>query len=231
MAIALFAFGIRSFYAIVSLALCTFVVVTVLMEFIKGANAIRTKSGSNILTAMVELTHRNTRRYGGYLVHMGVVIMFVGFTGKAFDKSMTVEVAPNSTLEIGRYVLHVGGVENGTTENYQWSKLPVLVTKNGEDLGTLEPEHRVYLAQKQPTSEVAIRRNLNEDVYLNFAGMSPDNQRAVLQAYVFPLVTCIWVGYWVVLFGTLICLTPSKSRLIWAKTQVVGVEQHAKVEN
>jgi cytochrome c-type biogenesis protein CcmF len=68
-------------------------------------------------------------------------------------------------------------------------------------------------------------------VYLNFAGMSADNQRAVLQAYVFPLVTCIWVGYWVVLFGTLICLTPSKSRLIWARTQVVGVaEQHAQLE-
>jgi cytochrome c-type biogenesis protein CcmF len=231
MAIALFAFGIRSFYAIMSLALCTFVTVTVAMEFIKGANAIRSKSGSNILTAMVELTHRNTRRYGGYLVHMGVVIIFIGFTGKAFDQDKTVEIAPNTTMQLGQYVLHVGGVESGTTENYQWSKLPVGLTKNGEDLGTLEPEHRVYLAQKQPTSEVAIRRSLNEDVYLNFAGMSPDNQRAVLQAYVFPLVTCIWVGYWVVLFGTLICLTPSKTRLIWAKTQVVGVaEQHVQAE-
>jgi cytochrome c-type biogenesis protein CcmF len=231
MAIVLFAFGIRSFYAIMSLALCTFVTVTVAIEFIKGANAIRSKSGSNILTAMVELTHRNTRRYGGYLVHMGVVIIFIGFTGKAFDQDKTVEIAPNTTMQLGQYVLHVGGVESGTTENYQWAKLPVGLTKNGEDLGTLEPEHRVYLAQKQPTSEVAIRRSLNEDVYLNFAGMSPDNQRAVLQAYVFPLVTCIWVGYWVVLFGTLICLTPSKTRLIWAKTQVVGVaEQHVQAE-
>jgi cytochrome c-type biogenesis protein CcmF len=181
---------------------------------------------------MVELTHRNTRRYGGYLVHIGVVIIFVGFTGKAFDKDTTVEVVPNTTLQLGQYLLHVGAVKSGTTPDYQWSNLPVGVTKNGEDLGTLEPEHRVYLAQKQPTSEVAIRRSLKEDVYLNFAGMSPDNQRAVLQAYVFPLVTCIWVGYWVVLFGTLICLTPSKTRLIWAKTQVVGVaEEHAKVEN
>ena len=232
MALALFGFGIRNFYALVSFALCTFVATTVAIEFIKGAQAIRSKSGSNILTAMVELTHRNTRRYGGYLVHIGVVIIFVGFTGKAFDKDTTVEVVPNTTLQLGQYLLHVGAVKSGTTPDYQWSNLPVGVTKNGEDLGTLEPEHRVYLAQKQPTSEVAIRRSLKEDVYLNFAGMSPDNQRAVLQAYVFPLVTCIWVGYWVVLFGTLICLTPSKTRLIWAKTQVVGVaEEHAKVEN
>ena len=108
---------------------------------------------------MVELTHRNTRRYGGYLVHMGIVLMFVGFTGKAFDKDTTVEVAPGSTLELGRYQLHVGRVESGQTENYQWVKLPVGVSENGEDLGILEPEHRVYLAQKQPTSEVAIRRD------------------------------------------------------------------------
>ena len=61
--------------------------------------------------------------------------------------------------------------------------------------------------------------------------MSADSQRAVLQAYVFPLVTWIWIGYWVVFWETLICLTPSKSRLIWARTQVVGVaEKHAKLQ-
>ena len=93
----------------------------------------------------------------------------------------------------------------------------------------MKPEHRLYIAQKQPTSEVAIRRRLNEDLYVNFAGTSPDGQKAVLQAYVFPLVTWIWIGYWVVLFGTLICLTPSKTRLIWARTEVVGfAEKHAR---
>ena len=224
------ALGVHHIYALVSFMLCTFVAVTVFMEFVKGANAIRQKSRTNLATAMVELTHRNTRRYGGYLVHMGIVIMFVGFTGKAFDKDMTVEVNPNSMLKIGAYQLHVGAVQDGQNEEYQWSRLPVDVTKNGEDLGTLEPEHRIYLAQKQPTSEVAIRRNLNEDVYLNYAGMSADGQRAVLQAYVFPLVTWIWIGYWVVFTGTLICLTPSKQRLIWARTQVLGVaEKHADV--
>ena len=161
-ALALAALGVRNLYALMSLMLCTFVAVTVVMEFFKGAAAIRAKTGTSLVTAMVELTHRNTRRYGGYLVHMGIVIIFVGFTGKAFDKDTTVEVAPGSTLQLGRYQLHVGRVESGQTENYQWVKLPVGVSENGEDLGMLEPEHRVYLAQKQPTSEVAIRRRLNE---------------------------------------------------------------------
>ena len=88
----LFAMGVRHFYALVSFALCTFVAVTVVIEFFKGAIAIRGKEGQNIFAAMVELTHRNTRRYGGYLVHMGVVFMFIGFTGKAFDLDKTVQV-------------------------------------------------------------------------------------------------------------------------------------------
>src|SRR5579871_3069858 len=115
--------GVRSGWALVSFMLCTFVAVTVFIEFFKGANAIRSKSGSNLLVAMVELTHRNTRRYGGYLVHVGVVLMFVGFTGKAFDKDMTVEVAPGEAITLGHYQLKVAAVESGQNPNYTWSKL------------------------------------------------------------------------------------------------------------
>jgi cytochrome c-type biogenesis protein CcmF len=226
-AVGLAAMGVRSVYALVSFMLCTFVAVTIVIEFVKGALAIRQKSSTNLMTAMVELTHRNTRRYGGYLVHMGVVIIFIGITGKAFDIDKTLEVAPGSSFELGSYTLRAGQVENGQTEDYQFERLPVELTKGGEDLGTLIPEHRLYIAQKQPSSEVAIRRSMNHDVYVNFAGMSGDGQRAVLQAYVFPLVSWIWVGYWVVLIGTLICLVPPKTRLIWARTQVVGVAESA----
>jgi cytochrome c-type biogenesis protein CcmF len=98
-------------------------------------------------------------------------------------------------------------------------------------LQTLEPERRLYKASGQPTSEVSIRRRLNEDVYLNFAGLSQDGSKAIIQAYVFPLVSWIWVGFWVLLFGTLVCLVPSKVRLQYARTEVVGyVAGGAKVE-
>src|SRR5579883_1385332 len=230
-AIALAAFGVRNFYALISFALCTFVAVTILIEFYKGASAIKAKTGANLLVSMVELTHRNTPRYGGYLVHMGVVLMFIGFTGKAFDRDTTVEVTPGSVVKLGSYELRTNPVVNAQNENYISEALPIHVFKNGEDLGVLSPEHRVYIASKQPTSEVAIRRRLNEDLYLNFAGMSADNQRAVLQAYVFPLVSWIWIGYWVVLIGTLICLTPAKTRMVWPRTQVVGIAgKHEHVE-
>ncbi len=137
---------------------------------------------------MVALTHRNTRRYGGYLVHMGIVLMFIGFTGKAFDKNMTVEVAPGETVQLGHYQLRLVGLDSGQNENYEWQKMDIAASKDGKDLGIFEPERRYYPASKQPASNVAIRRRPNEDLYMNFAGMSADNRKAVLQAYVFPLV-------------------------------------------
>jgi cytochrome c-type biogenesis protein CcmF len=228
----LFALGVRHFYALMSFGMCAFVIITVLLEFVRGASAISSKNSMNILTAMVELTHRNTRRYGGYLVHVGIVLMFIGFTGKAFDKDTTQEIAPGSNLQIGRYTLHVADFEQGQNENYQWGKLNIDVSKDGEELGRIEPEHRLYRASRSATSEVAIRRRLNEDLYVNFAGTSPDGHNVIIQAYVFPLVSWIWVGYWVVLLGTLVCLVPSKMKLIWPRTEVVGITgKHANVQN
>src|SRR5580693_4677392 len=83
--VGLAAAGIRQFYPLISFMLCTFVLVTVAIEFYKGASAISAKSGTNLLMSMMELTHRNTRRYGGYIVHIGIVVIFVGFTGSAFN--------------------------------------------------------------------------------------------------------------------------------------------------
>jgi cytochrome c-type biogenesis protein CcmF len=227
----LFIGGIHHFYALMSFGLCLFVATTIGMEFFKGSRAIGAKQGKNLLLAAVELTHRNTRRYGGYVVHMGVVVMFIGFTGAAFNQNETREVGRGTVTNIGNYQLMIADITDGENENYIWNKAKVAITKNGQDLGTLEPERRLYKASKQPTSEVSIRRRLNEDLYLNFAGMSNDNTKAVIQAYVFPLVSWIWIGYWVVLIGTLICLVPPKVRLQYARTEVVGIAgKHATVE-
>ncbi len=220
---ALLAFGVRHFYALVSLGLCAFVTCTILMEFWKGARAIAIKNKFNMLKATVELTHRNTRRYGGYLVHMGIVLMFIGFTGAAFNRDTTREVKLGDDFQLGAYQFHVKEVADGDNPNYIWQHAVIGVSKNGKFLGDLMPEKRVYKASEQPTSEVAIRRRLNEDVYLNFAGMSQtDAGRAIIQVYLFPLVTWIWIGFLVLMFGTLVCLIPSKVRYSYPKTEVVG---------
>ncbi len=230
--VGLAAFGVWEHpYALVSFGLCMFVTATIFSEFWKGSKAISAKSGVGLIPSAIELTHRNTRRYGGYLVHMGIVFMFIGYTGAAFNKDVTKEVAPGGSFQLGHYNLRVTNVEQGENDNYTWQKLTVEAKRGGGTVGTMEPTRRFYKSSQQPTSEVAIRRRLNEDLYLNFAGVSNDNQRAVVQAYVFPLVSWIWIGYWVLAIGTLVCLVPSKVRLSYARTQVLGVAQkHAKIE-
>jgi cytochrome c-type biogenesis protein CcmF len=223
--------GMRHPYALISFGFCLFVALTVIMEFFKGARSIAAKNGMNLLHATVELTHRNTRRYGGYLVHMGIVLMFIGFTGHAFNKADTKELNIGDTLDIGAYQLKMVDLQMGDTPVYEWHRAYINVYKGGEMLGTLEPEKRFYIASKQGTSEVGIRVRPNEDLYLNFGGMSDDNKRAIIQAYVFPLVSWIWIGGLVLIGGTFVCLVPSKIKMQYARTEVVGITKaHATIQ-
>jgi cytochrome c-type biogenesis protein CcmF len=238
--IALFAAGIRHFYALISFGFCLFVALTIFIEFYKGAHSIAVKNSMNLARATVELTHRNTRRYGGYLVHMGIVLMFIGFTGHAFNQAETKELNIGDSMQVGAYQLKMTDLKQGDfpadpkpgeSPLYQWHRATMDVYKGGNLLGQLEPEKRFYLASRQGTSEVGVRVRPNEDLYLNFGGMSDDNQRAVIQAYVFPLVSWIWIGGLVLIGGTFVCLVPSKIKMQYARTEVVGmVTSHATLQ-
>ncbi len=227
----LLAMGMRHFYALMSFGLCTFVTWTIISEFWKGAAAIRLKDGLSLPASFIELTHRNTRRYGGYLVHMGIVFMFIGFTGAAFNQNKTTETKIGEKFTIGRYEVLVKDIEEGDNSNYIWQNTTLGIWSDGNYLGDLQPERRLYKASRQASSEVTIRRRLNEDLYFNFASSSEDGKTAIVQAYVFPLVTWIWIGFWVVLFGTLICLVPNKIRPSGGSSEstLTGVREHAPV--
>src|SRR5207244_11773152 len=113
--IALIAGGMRQFYPLISFGFCLFVALTVIAEFYKGSRAIAAKNQINFAHAVVELTHRNTRRYGGYLVHMGIVLMFIGFTGAAFNKAVTAEVKVGPPCHVGDYELKGRVIHAGVT--------------------------------------------------------------------------------------------------------------------
>ncbi len=229
--VALIAAGVRNFYALISFGFCLFVALTILVEFYKGARAIAVKNRMNLARATVELTHRNTRRYGGYLVHMGIVFMFVGFTGAAFDRDVTAEVNMGDSIRIGHYDLRVASLREGENENYSWHRALITISKNGQPLGTMEPERRFYKASRQGLGHVGLRPRLNEDLYVNFASMSDDGTKAVIQAYIFPLVSWIWIGSLTLVFGTLIALIPSKVKMQYARTEVLGItRKYAPVE-
>jgi cytochrome c-type biogenesis protein CcmF len=182
--------------------------------------------------SMMELTHRNTRRYGGYIVHIGIVVIFVGITGSAFKiEQKGKELSLGQSTQVGRYTLKVAALAVGANPNYRWWRLDLGVSKDGEDLGVMHPERRFYINKKQADTEVAIRHRLNEDLYVNFRTDEDNDKLVILDSYVNPLTTWVWMGYFVILFGTLICLTPPKTRMVWPRMEVVGIEgKRAKVE-
>ncbi|MDQ2710812.1 MAG: heme lyase CcmF/NrfE family subunit [Acidobacteriota bacterium] len=219
---ALLASGIYAIAPLISFGLCAFVLATILIEFWKGSRAIQSKEHLPLQRAAFELTWRNTRRYGGYLVHMGIVLIFIGFTGRAFDLHETRSIGLNQSLRFGRYDLKLLNINNGENPNYEFSHATIDVSQNGQVIDQLNPEIRLYKSSQEQASMIGIRRRLNEDLYVNFSGISPDNTKAIFQMYVFPLVDWIWVGYLVVLAGTIICLVPPKVRLQYARTEIVG---------
>ena len=154
---------------------------------------------------------------------MAAAAVFIGFSGAAFNRDTTVEVKVGDKFPLGRYEIKVSDIKMGQNENYIWQNAIVEATVDGKPFATLTPERRIYEKSQQPVSMVAIKRQLNEDLYINFAGMGSESQRPTSQAYVFPLVSWIWAGYWVLLFGSLICLVPAKIKMQYARTEVVGV--------
>ena len=219
--VALAALGVRDVYALMTLVLCCFVALTVAQEFYKGARAIQAKRGGWLAACAVELTHRNTRRYGGYLIHVGIVLMFAGFAGKAFSIHAQEELKVGDTIRAGAYSFRLAEVKNADNPNYASQTANIEVSKSGQLLETMRPQRRFYHASQQPTSDVAIRPRLKEDVYVVFAGVAND-QTPVIQVFVNPLVNWVWIGTFVVIFGTIVALVPSKVKLAWARTQVVG---------
>ena len=218
---ALVAGGMRYPYSIISLGLCFFVAATIVLEFYRGATAINEKTKSGLIPAMIELTHRNTRRYGGYLVHMGMVLMFIGWSGHPFNQTAVGEVNKGDSMQVGAYTLKVADLQDADYPDYQQETAILEVSKNGQPIGRLEPARRFYKTAQQATAEVALRSRINEDLYINYAVRNGD--KATLQAYVFPLVSWIWVGTLVLIGGTFVCLIPAKVARSYPRTEVVGV--------
>ena len=209
----LFALGVREFYPQMSFILCTFVGLTVVLEFYRGAHVIAQKSEASLISSAVTLTRRNTRRYGGYIVHFGIVLMFIGFTGTAFNTEREQGLLVGDKLELGPYSFRLADLTETDNSNFAAQHAVVELYRGDRLLDVMRPERRFYKASRQPSTEAAIRPRINEDLYVVFAGMDEDQQHAVINVHRNPLVNWIWLGGFIVIMGTLIALIPSKPGL------------------
>jgi cytochrome c-type biogenesis protein CcmF len=199
---------VSGLYSLMGVALSVFVIATVASEFYRGGRVISSKQHTNVFAGMVQLTRRNTRRYGGYIVHLGVVIIVIGFCGSAFNQDKEQELANGQSMSIGSYTLTSRLSTQDDNPNYESEAAVVDIYKNGRQIDTLYPERRVYHATNQPATMVANRSTLREDLYVVYAGSS-ETGHPILKVHLNPLVIWIWIGVWFIIAGTGIALVPN----------------------
>ena len=206
--VALIAAGVRGGAPLAAFFLAVFVTSTIMIEFVRGVAARMRAHAEPFAQALVRLVSKNKRRYGGYVVHFGIVLMFVGFAGAAFNRETSGEVAKGDSLSVGKYTFLCEDIDEKDTPNYYFLEAKLSVSRDGKPVTVLYPEKRVYAASEQSTSEVAMRSTLKEDIYAVFAGITEDTGKAVIQIYVNPLVSWLWIGGIVLGLGTIICILP-----------------------
>jgi len=206
----LFFVGVHHLYTWMSLFLCAFVAASIVGEFYKGARTRMKSSKENFFSAVYNLTMRNTRRYGGYVVHFGIVLIFVGLAGQAFRFETQGLMGPGDILRAKDYLFRCESFSSGQRANYEYERVSLAVTEDGHALTVMHPERRFFIAEQQPLSHVALRSDLARDLYVVMAGRDPVSGKAIIHVIINPLVQWVWIGGMVVLLGTILALIPSR---------------------
>ncbi|MFQ6674954.1 MAG: heme lyase CcmF/NrfE family subunit [Fidelibacterota bacterium] len=214
----LFAVGVRGLFPLATLSLCAFVLGTIFLEFARGVRVRMKKRGENPIAALAGMISRNRSRYGGYIVHLGIIFMFIGFVGKAFDAEKDWTMKVGDEVELAGYTFNLTGVrEEERPNHYAWIA-SLDVSRNGRTITRLFPEKRIYFHRnpdpdrRQAHSELDIYSTFKEDVYTVFGGIDPEKSLLSMKIMVNRLVRWVWVGGYLLLAGTLIALWPARSR-------------------
>src|SRR6202142_3966623 len=168
-----FIWGFRDIYSLLCLILGVFVTLTIASEFFRGARVISARDGTNIFTSMGELTMRNTRRYGGYVIHFGMVLIFIGIAGSAFNKDIQMEMAAGQSLTIGPYTVLCQNFDRVANNNYESERATLEIFRNGKSEMMLYPERRFFLASQVTETMVAVQTSPVWGLYVVYAGRSP----------------------------------------------------------
>jgi cytochrome c-type biogenesis protein CcmF len=194
-------------------ALCAFVTMTITQEFWRAARVRHDATGVDLFTALVGLFARSRRRYGGYVVHVGIVLVFVGFAGGGFPINETLELTPGQQIEVGRYTIKYEGLSVTEDSQKQMVTARVALESKGKSLGQMAPARWFFRGREnEPTTEVALRRTIAEDLMVVLSGeFAVERQSAVLSIHVNPLVNWIWFGVGVLLIGSLIAILPERA--------------------
>ena len=232
-------FGIRPwedpsyFYAVMAAVLSFLVIFTVISEFVRGGRVIADKTHQSLFGAMTHLWHRNTRRYGGYIVHFGVALVVIGILGTPFNKEVEKEMAFGDQVSLGPYtfVCQSYTQDDNPNSTNEWAIINVF--RGGKQITTLYPERRFFKASGQPQTVPRIYPSFREDLflvndlYVVYEGKNETTGRPIIKAHINPLVPWIWTGFLIMVLGTISCLVPNASAVSLIAPATVPQPAHA----
>jgi cytochrome c-type biogenesis protein CcmF len=208
----LFVMGIRRFYPLAAFTLSIFVAVTIFREFWTGTRARSTLTGEPAYLSFPRLLWKMRRRYGGFIAHLGVVLMVIGITGSsAFKLEDQATLSRGQRLNVGSYVLRYDKLGKYNDRNREVFVATLAVFKDGQPLGTIRPEKRYYVNADEPTTEVSLRSTLLEDLYVTMPKIGKNNA-VTLRVAVNPLLVWVWIGGFLMVIGGVISIIPKRKR-------------------
>jgi len=217
-----------SLYALVCFSLSAFVMAAIATEFARGVISFHRQSGASLLSSTLQHFRGNTRRHGAYIVHFGIVLMFIGFAGSAFNRSDERELNAGQSMDLGPYRLFSRGFTQVSSNDYVAERASIDVFRGGKLQFQLEPESRLHRSSQTEQAMVASHSSPLWDLYLIYEGQSPDTGQPLIKAFLNPLVIWIWIGACIVIFGTLVALIPVRRKQQELPLPAIYLARHCK---
>jgi cytochrome c-type biogenesis protein CcmF len=211
----LFAWKVRDFLPLLGFTLLAFVVFTILYDTALALRARKRIAAEGIVSGLITLARRNQRRYGGFVVHLGIVLIMMGIAGSmSYSVEKEATMALNQELQVGNYKIQFNGLKGSQQPTHFRVEGAFHVFHNGVDQGILNPALKFFPTQQSPVGRAVHQSSLSEDIYLILSGFSEvDRNQATLKVLVRPLVIWMWIGGFVIALGTLVCIAPLGKRV------------------
>ncbi len=210
--------GVRGLYPLLAFAAAVFAATTVIQEFVRGARTRRRITGEGYLAALSNLTRRGRRRYGGLIVHLGVVLVAIGITASTvFRQEKEVTLQRGESLHLGRYQVQFDELSAWQEPHRFVVQGTFTVLNSARKVAEMRPSKRFYRSEQQPIGTVDVRSTPREDLYLILSSFAQDGSSATLKMLIRPLVMWIWIGGAVMALGALVAIWPDRRRVLAAE--------------
>ncbi|HEX8996178.1 MAG TPA: heme lyase CcmF/NrfE family subunit [Ktedonobacterales bacterium] len=211
--IALPLLGVTGFWPDLALAVCVFTAVTIVYDTWRGVR-VRHKHGEGYATALAMLFNRHRQRYGGYLVHLGLVALAIGVIGSQFFQTQgEAQLKVGQSLTVSGYTITYRGITDTTKDGIETVRTYFTVSQNGHHLEDIAPGERIFPGfANQPASIVSITTHQLKDLYVFLAGYDGSTS-ATIRVFINPLVSLVWSGGLIMVVGGIFCWWPERRRL------------------